>query len=559
MLEPQLIAGYDASRPLSTKPFKAACYAPFNSMYLDTLGLVRACCVNRRYVLGELTKQRLDDIWFGPKARSLRDAMLRDDLRLGCEFCEWQIKNGNFDDPRSRPSSVHAKKYDMFPVERGRDGGGGAKDEYWPTNLEFNLSNTCNLECVTCNGEFSSSIRSRREKLPPLPRIYGDEFFDDLRKYLPRLKTAQFLGGEPFLIQEHYRVWEMMAQEPPWDWVGVTTNGTVFNAKVQRVLDTLPISIVMSMDGVTKKTFEAIRVNAVYETFLENFHRFLDYHRAHHKRLGFNFTLSRLNQHEFADFLLFAESYDCEVNVCSLVSPPEMSLYTLPPEELGAIVRRFDARTDEMHRTLKLNRIVWDSAVANLRHELEQKHKALPFVGSALVVPTDPSADDPFARPTPPTMDPTEPPRPSRIADRVADAKGLMPAQESEARTRAARRLAEWSGAPVEQLVTDTADVIEEAHFSGASFLGLGVDLMGRTLEELSVGLVAAFGGEWRVLPAGEDGGTDQILDSGDGARDRVALRAVILPRSSATGRFAGLRILLTRRAPGFAPATARS
>ena len=31
----------------------------------------------------------------------------------------------------------------------------------WPTMLELELSNLCNLECVMCNGELSSKIRPR--------------------------------------------------------------------------------------------------------------------------------------------------------------------------------------------------------------------------------------------------------------------------------------------------------------------------------------------------------------------------------------------------------------
>ena len=152
MFEEALVEAYDRLRPLSNKPVRAVCYAPFTSMYLDTYGLVRACCVNRRYVLGDLKEQRLDEVWFGARAKMLRDAMKRYDMLLGCEFCDWQIKNGNFTDPRTHQASVHARKYDMFGVVQTSDA------RYWPTNLEFNLSNTCNLECVTCNGEDRKSV-----------------------------------------------------------------------------------------------------------------------------------------------------------------------------------------------------------------------------------------------------------------------------------------------------------------------------------------------------------------------------------------------------------------
>ena len=52
------------------------CRAPFTSMYLDQHGSVRACCQNTEHPLGNVTEQRLRDIWEGPQAKELRDAML---------------------------------------------------------------------------------------------------------------------------------------------------------------------------------------------------------------------------------------------------------------------------------------------------------------------------------------------------------------------------------------------------------------------------------------------------------------------------------------------------
>ncbi|HET6162402.1 MAG TPA: SPASM domain-containing protein [Planctomycetota bacterium] len=548
ILEPELAAGYDRVRPLAGKPFRAACYAPFNSMYLDTFGLVRACCVNRRYVLGELTRQRLDDIWFGNRARSLRDAMVRYDLRMGCEFCEWQIRNGNFTDPRAHQASVHAKKYDGFGVERAEPPTERGAARYWPTNLEFNLSNTCNLECVTCNGEFSSSIRSRREKLPPLPRVYGDEFFADLEKYLVHVRSAQFLGGEPFLITEHFRVWEMMARQNTMEWVGILTNGTIWNDKVERVLATLPVTIAMSMDGVTKQTFEAIRTNAVYETFMENFRRFLAYCRGHKRQMGFNFTLSRLNQHEFADFLLFADSYDCDVNVCTLVFPEPMSLYTLPRAELAVVIRDFERRDDEMKRSLQRNRVVWDSALANLRNELRRSHETLPVAKQALVL-EEAAAAPPSVAGEPERAVFAEAARPSRLIDGFASAPPLTPDQEEAGRRDALARLAAWSSTPVEQLLTGSGDVIERVENGSGSFLGLGVDLVGRTLEDLRSVLAEKLGHDWKVDDLEATGARiDRIMDLGVGTQRNAMLRAIILPRFGGADRLAGLRVLMARR-----------
>ncbi len=86
-----------------------------------------------------------------------------------------------------------------------------------------------------------------------LPKPYSDHFFAELRKYLPHLKFAKFLGGEPFLAQESYRIWDMMVEDKLQIPCHVTTNGTQWNERVERVLEHVPCSFSISMDGVTKK------------------------------------------------------------------------------------------------------------------------------------------------------------------------------------------------------------------------------------------------------------------------------------------------------------------
>jgi MoaA/NifB/PqqE/SkfB family radical SAM enzyme len=78
----------------------------------------------------------------------------------------------------------------------------------YPRVMEFELSNECNLECVMCNGYFSSSIRKNREKLPASVSPYNDQFVDELDQFIPHLTDAKFLGGEPFMIDIYLKIWE---------------------------------------------------------------------------------------------------------------------------------------------------------------------------------------------------------------------------------------------------------------------------------------------------------------------------------------------------------------
>jgi len=154
-----------------------------------------------------------------------------------------------------------------------------SEPEVYPIRLEFELSNKCNLECAMCSGVFSSSIRANREGKPPLPQMYDSNFVEQLKPFIPHLKQAKFLGGEPFLIDIYYDIWELFIKSNPSCEIIITTNGTVFTNKVQRVLENLNCQIIVSLDSVTKDTYEGIRVNAVMERTLDHLDKFMSLNR----------------------------------------------------------------------------------------------------------------------------------------------------------------------------------------------------------------------------------------------------------------------------------------
>lgn len=359
-LEPQAIAAYDASRKISHQPFRSACYAPYTSLYFNTNGDVIACCKNLTYVLGNVAEQRLDEIWRGKKAQAMRKALANYKLGVGCEFCEWQIKGGAHD-------QVYATMFDELPA---------SEDAEWPARMEFTVSNTCNLACVMCYGVLSSTIRAHREKLPPLPKVYDDRFFEDLRRYLPHLRDAKFFGGEPFLAQENYRIWDMMIEDGITIPCHVTTNGTQWGKKVERILEALPCSISVSIDGTTKATVESVRVNANFEEVRQNADRFLAYTRQRRTYFTFTYCLMRQNWFEFGDYLKYADERRVQVFINTVIDPPNCSLYTLPPAELAAIVKQMeemDAR--EGYSKLRKNGNVWTSGVEALRKNADERQR----------------------------------------------------------------------------------------------------------------------------------------------------------------------------------------
>lgn len=343
---------YDAVRSLQNKAFRSACYAPFVSLFFATDGRVLACCKNGSYVLGRVGVQRLRDIWTGESTARLRDALGAYRFNLDCGFCEWEIGTGAH-------TTATPLMFDEFAVP--------SSAPEWPVQIEFEGSNTCNFECVMCNGDTSSSIRAKRDGLPPLPRAYGEEFFRDLRPFLPHLERARFFGGEPFLTPESQRIWDMMIADGLVTPCHVTTNGSQYNARIERTLEALPFSLVVSIDGATKATVEAIRVNCRFEQLIENIERFRAYAMRRHTSFHLAFCLMRQNWREFGDLLLLAEDLGVEVWVNTVVDPSFCSLYTLPSREIARVLQSLDAQGRTLAPRLTVNRATWDRTIEKLR------------------------------------------------------------------------------------------------------------------------------------------------------------------------------------------------
>ncbi len=497
---------YDAQRRGPAQPFSAVCYAPFVSLYFDTLGNVRACCQNDEFPLGSVRESTLDEIWRGARAEQLRGALRRYRLSEGCRFCDWQIRQGT-------GARAHARAFDEFAA---------AEPLAWPVQMEFSLSNTCNLQCRMCHGQWSSLIRSRREKLPPLPKAYDEPFFRDLAKYLPHLKKAKFFGGEPLLAAESLRVLEMLIHQGLTTPTAVNTNATVWNAAVERVLDRLPVSLIVSLDGMTPATFESIRVGARFAEVWANFERFHAYCRARGTSISLTHCLMRPNVHEFADLLLLAEAWNCPLFVNTVVHPYDLSLHTLGPAELRPIVAALRARHDEVLAGVRLNREVWLTELALLEAQLR---------GAA-----------PGGEPRRFEL--------SRPAAFFGETRAVVDPQALSVQQQA---MADWSGGSLWGLATDADDKVVALLGSEEEFLGIrAARCLGATLEFVGAQMQHRWGEQLTVLEESVvDGMILREVQFGDWQQPRLRVRMLVAPRRDAEGRLLGSVTWAAARQPG--------
>jgi MoaA/NifB/PqqE/SkfB family radical SAM enzyme len=340
-------------------------------MYFDQFGKVRACCQNTGVYLGDVTTHTLRDIWTSASAEAMRSALDADDYSAGCDFCEWQVREGN-------DEIVFARHFDHLRPTEPRP--------TWPRQMEFSLTNTCNLQCAMCNGDWSSTIRTKRERRAPLPAVYDDAFFDQLTEFLPHLERARFLGGEPFLGKEPLRVMELLTEldHPPH--VDITTNGTIWTDRVRRILETLQPHIVVSIDGASTTTYDAIRVGAHLPDVIANLDRFIDH--VGPGRVSIAHCLMTTNWHEFADLLHLAEERNIGFGVNVVRFPADQSLYQLPPDQLRHITTTLHATpttlTGERHH-------LWHHHLAALDHRLTTIEAGDPEAGPQHGIPGAPA------------------------------------------------------------------------------------------------------------------------------------------------------------------------
>lgn len=338
-LDKNSVGVYNQTRPTTKK--NSFCHAPSINLYFSWEGKVIACCFNQKFILGNYPEQSIDEIWSGDQVKKLRGSLKKNDLSNGCDTCLRDLKNSSF-------KTSNALRFDEF--EAGK----------FPEMMEFQLTNTCNLECNMCNGWLSSTIRKNREQLPPLPMKYDSKFVEQLTDYIPHLKFTNFSGGEPFLMEIYYDIWDKIIEINPKCIIKITTNGTVFNNRVKELLEKGSFDITLSLDSLDKKTYENIRIGANFERVLSNVHSFVTHCNEKQSTMNINFCPMVDNWKEIPDFLAFCNSIQSVVYFSIVHYPLNRSLKSLSSDELRQVVYEIEEEKKRLNLPKNKNTEEWE-------------------------------------------------------------------------------------------------------------------------------------------------------------------------------------------------------
>ncbi|MGI6320395.1 MAG: twitch domain-containing radical SAM protein [Bacteroidales bacterium] len=311
-----LLKNFNSQRPLG--PMPKICYAPWQNLFFNTNGEAIMCCKNTKIVLGKYPQSSIREIWFSPKKELLQNAINNNDLSKGCFKCYDAIKQNSI----SSMTSVFYDKYGLLPQTK------------YPRVLEFELSNRCNLECMMCSERVSSSIAKQKDESYKHQEIYDEEFVSQLDEFIPHLWEAKFFGGEPFLIDIYYKIWDKIIEKKPRTKIVVQTNATVLSDKIKSLIQKGNFVLSVSLDSVNKENYERIRKNASFEKTIENIHWF----GKRQKDLGVIATPFRENWQDIPDIVRFCNEHEYHLNFSTVYYPTNLAFWTWDTDSLKKVL-----------------------------------------------------------------------------------------------------------------------------------------------------------------------------------------------------------------------------
>jgi molybdenum cofactor biosynthesis enzyme MoaA len=296
-------------------------------MYFTTEGNVAPCWLLVGYLDKWSSVRSIKDIWFGEKFTEYRNNLKDGIFNSECRVCKQKIEADTW---------PLAMAYDAFSVKQ------------YPTLLELELSNQCNLECVMCEGRLSSGIRKNRDKLPPMQQVYDDSFVEQLKEFIPHLEELRFNGGEPFAQKIVYDICMLVSEINPTLRINIATNGTVYNKQVRAILEKCNIHLNISIDSLDKNNYESIRVNGIFDDLMENFQTFNQYCKDNNRGLSVMVNPMRTNWWEMPEFVKFTTEHRVHLWYNTIHHPEHLGIWNLPSTDLSVIMQTLEPQVEEL-------------------------------------------------------------------------------------------------------------------------------------------------------------------------------------------------------------------
>jgi len=200
------------------KQSKTFCIYPWIHLHAYPTGEAYPCCHAEMGVgqVGNCRTNTLEEIWHDRPMQQLRADMLSETTNKTCQRCYEQEESGFFSGRKSanKHHGHQINKLEKTPFEM----------TYW----DIRFSNLCNLKCRSCGHIFSSQWYQDQAKLAggnwkernTVMNYAGrteTDMWEQLIPHLDYVEQIYFAGGEPLLMEEHYRILDELVKRKRFD------------------------------------------------------------------------------------------------------------------------------------------------------------------------------------------------------------------------------------------------------------------------------------------------------------------------------------------------------
>ena len=254
------------------------CMIPWIHMHAFPDGRAYPCCLSDdKYPIGNFKQDSMEVVWNGNAYKTMRKNMLEEKPCKECTKCYEQEDNG-FMSMRNSTNKNFGHHISLVDATLPN----GTVEDFKLRYYDIRFSNLCNFTCRTCGGWFSSSWYTEEEELygkRDYPRIMfagrtESDMWEQLEPHIPYLEQVYFAGGEPMMMEEHYRILKELVKREMFDVKLIyNTNFSRLTLKDDNVLDLWQlfnnVSIGASLDGMEAHG-EYIRKGTKWDQIVRN-------------------------------------------------------------------------------------------------------------------------------------------------------------------------------------------------------------------------------------------------------------------------------------------------
>lgn len=218
------LADMDERKRFLLADSKTFCIYPWVHLHAYPTGEAWPCCHAEMAAgaIGSVKHNTLAELWNSDRMKQLRLDMLSERPNDYCVRCYEQEQAGFFG---GRQSANKHHGHNIHRVDQTQADGSLA--DFAMTYWDIRFSNLCNLRCRSCGHIFSSSWYADQKQLAgsgwnkQSALFYAGrtetDMWEQLLPHIDYVEQIYFAGGEPLMMDEHYRILDELERRGRFD------------------------------------------------------------------------------------------------------------------------------------------------------------------------------------------------------------------------------------------------------------------------------------------------------------------------------------------------------